>query len=68
MGERMQFTFGTPALWLSQARDARELADTIDDALTRKATLRIAEDFEQRAEEGRTRIMGLALTAEKNVG
>lgn len=57
---KMALTYGTPVLWLSYVRDARELADTIADPLARKVTLGIAESYEKKAESARARVMGIA--------
>jgi len=50
----MAFTYGTPALWLSHARDARQLADTIGDTLIRRAALKVADDYEKKGERAGT--------------
>ena len=56
---KIALTFGMPAVWLSYAHDARELADVIGDAMARQAILEIADDYEKKAERARARVMGL---------
>jgi hypothetical protein len=56
----MTLTHGTPGVWLSHAREAREVADAIGDMSARKVTLRIADAYEKKAVSARARLMGLA--------
>jgi hypothetical protein len=54
----MVLTYGMPVVWLLQAQEIREIADTISDEPTREATLGIAESFEKMGIEARACIMG----------
>jgi hypothetical protein len=46
---------------MAHAREAREVADYVGDALARMVALSVADDYEKRAESARQRIMGLPL-------
>jgi len=57
--KKLELTYGTPTLWMAQAREAQEVASTISDAQTRNLTFAIADRFEKMAADACARIMGL---------
>jgi hypothetical protein len=53
--------YGTAEHWVARAREAREMAASMDDPVARKAMLAIAENYETVAKRAEARAVGVKM-------
>jgi len=59
----MPSLYGTPEHWITRAKDARKMAENIDDPAAKQAMLGIAENYEKLAMRAEAREVGIGVAA-----